>query len=76
MNPSDFIYKNNNIISNSIIDNFVNENKENLKEIASKVYNDYLEKMEKIKKEKEKEKEDEKEEKKKNKKRRRTKWYS
>ena len=51
INPSDFIYKNNNIISNSIIDNFVNENKENLKEIASKVYNDYLEKMEKIKKE-------------------------
>jgi hypothetical protein len=73
MNPSDFIYKNNNIISNSIIDNFVNENKENLKEIASKVYNDYLEKMEKIKKEKEKEKEDEKEEKKKNKKRRKDK---
>ena len=73
MNPSDFIYKNNNIISNSIIDNFVNENKENLKEIASKVYNDYLEKMEKIKKEKEKEKEDEKEDKKKNKKRRKDK---
>ena len=73
MNPSDFIYKNNNIISNSIIDNFVNENKENLKEIASKVYNDYLEKIEKIKKEKEKEKEDEKEDKKKNKKRRKDK---
>ena len=72
-NPLDFIYLNNNLIPNSMIDNFVDENKENLKEIASQVYNVYIEKIEKIKKEKEKEKEDEKEDKKKSKKRRKDK---
>ena len=56
LNPKDFIYINNNIIPIEIINDFIDSCKDELKDMASKEYNNYIESINTAKKEENKEK--------------------